>query len=73
MESLYKFLKEKRIEAGLSQHDVAISIGYTNRSSINRLENGGFVWNLEKFISFAYTLGYKPSELLAKYEKELYG
>ena len=40
MEQLYKNIKARRVELGLTQQELAEKMGYTNRSSIAKIENG---------------------------------
>ena len=43
MEKVYENIKKLRIERGLSQEELARRTGYTDRSSIAKIENGSVI------------------------------
>lgn len=38
--TIYDRIRERRIQLGLSQEDLAIKMGYKSRSTINKIESG---------------------------------
>lgn len=66
MEELYKNIKRLRIERGLSQQELADSTGYTDRSSIAKIERGQVDLSLTKIKTFAHVLRVTPGELMGR-------
>lgn len=64
MLQLYENIKRRRIELGLSQQELAEKAGYTDRSSIAKIEAGKVDLTQSKIKSFAEALGLTPSELM---------
>lgn len=64
MLNLYKNIKRKREELGLSQDDLAQKTGYTNRSSIAKIEKGLVDLPQTKIEVFAEALKTTPQELM---------
>lgn len=56
-------LKRLRIARGLSQEELAKALGYTNRSSINKIEVGRSCLPTSKLKRAAEVLGVSPLEL----------
>ena len=56
-------LKRLRLERGLSQDELAKALGYTNRSSINKIEVGRSSVPTEKITRLAQILNVSPLEL----------
>ena len=50
-------VRQYRIEKGLSQDDLAQSLGYKSRSSINKIEHGIYDLPLQKMMDMAKVLG----------------
>lgn len=73
MEQLYKNIKARRIELGLTQQELAEKMGYTNRSSIAKIENGAVDLSQSKIIQFAKVLETTPGSLMgsADHHEEL--
>lgn len=73
MEQLYKNIKARRIELGLTQQELAEKMGYTNRSSIAKIENGAVDLSQSKIIQFAKVLETTPGALMgsADHHEEL--
>ena len=61
---LYKNIKEFRLKMGLSQADLAEMTGYTDRSSIAKIENGEVDLQQSKIALFAKALHTTPQILL---------
>lgn len=62
--SLYKNIKAKRQELGLSQEELAKKVGYRDRTSIAKIETGKVDLSQSKIIEFANILGVTPSCLM---------
>jgi len=61
---LYTNIKQKRLENGLSQDALARLTGYTDRSSIAKIEKGEVDLSESKISIFAKVLGVAASELM---------
>ena len=57
-------IKKLRIEANLSQDELARRVGYTDRSSIAKIESGKVDLTETKIILFARALNVSPAELM---------
>lgn len=64
MLDLYKNIRKLREAKGLSQEELAKLVGYTNRSSIAKIEKGEVDLTQSKIIAFAEALGTTPGELM---------
>ena len=64
MEKVYENIKKLRIERGLSQEELAKRTGYTDRSSIAKIESGKVDLTNSKIAEFARALGIDPSDLM---------
>lgn len=64
MVDLYKNIKRLREEKGMSQDELATKTGYTNRSSIAKIEKGEVDLSRNKIIAFANALGVEPIVLM---------
>lgn len=64
MIELYKNIKRLREEKGLSQEELAKMTGYTNRSSVAKIEKGEVDLQRSKIIAFAKALNVRPGELM---------
>lgn len=63
MEELYKNIKERRLELGMSQEELAKKVGYTSRSTIARIEHGEINLPQSKVVDIAKALRVTPSFL----------
>ena len=61
---LYKNIKSKRKELGLSQEELAKLTGYTDRTSISKIEAGKVNLSQTKIVEFAKVLGTTPGDLM---------
>lgn len=64
MEQVYANIKERRIELQMSQEDLARKVGYTDRSSIAKVELGKVNLSLEMLRKFAQALDTTMTDLL---------
>lgn len=65
-----QFLKEKRIERGWSQVDLASELG-NNFQNISRIERGELTPTIFWIQKLAKSFDCKPSELLDEFEKKI--
>lgn len=63
MLDLYKNIKITRMKKGLSQEELALKTGYTDRSSIAKIESGKIDLPISKVEVFAKALGVTIDEL----------
>lgn len=71
MAPLYINIKNRRIELGLSQEDLARKMGYTSRSSIAKIESGKNDIPQSKIQAFAKALQTTPGYLMGYDTKEV--
>lgn len=64
MIDLYKNIKSRRLELGLTQTDLALKVGYSEKSSIARIEKGEIDLPLSKVKEFANALNCSASDLM---------
>lgn len=64
MLTLYRNIKKFRTERGMSQETLARLTGYTDRSSIAKIENGDVDLQQSKINKFAKALGVSPGDLM---------
>lgn len=64
MLDLYKNIKQRRTELGLSQSELAEKIGYSDKSMISRIESGMIDLSQSKIIEFANILNTTPGALM---------
>lgn len=64
MSTIYEKIKEKRQSLGMSQSDLAKLTGYTDRSSIAKIETGAVDLTQSKIEIFAKALRTTPSYLM---------
>ena len=64
MLDLYKNIKFRREELGMSQAELAKRVGYTSRSTIARIERGDFDLSQSKIMEIAKALNVSPGELM---------
>ncbi len=71
MDILYENIKRLRKEKKLSQEELAKRTGYTDRSSIAKIENGDVDLSQSKIMAFADALGVSPQYLMGYPEKAI--
>lgn len=71
MEEVYKNIKKRRLELGMTQKELARLAGYENRSSIARIERGDHDLPQSKVIDIAKALKTTPSYLYGWEEEEV--
>lgn len=64
MIDLYKNIKQKRQELGYSQEQLAQLVGYSDRTSIAKIESGKVDLQQSKIAAFAQALNCSPAELM---------
>lgn len=64
MLALYKNIKRLRTEAGMTQDELAKRAGYTDRSSVAKIEKGVVDLNQSKIQQFADIFGVTPGHLM---------
>ena len=64
MLQLYKNIKKRRLELQLTQTDLAIKLGYADKSMIAKIEKGLVDLPQSKILAFADTLQISPSDLM---------
>ena len=68
--SIGQRIKEKRLERGWSQRDLAARMGYSNHSTLAKIETGKVDLNQSKIAQFADVLGTTPSYLMGWEDKK---
>lgn len=66
----HQIIKRLRLEAGLSQEELARRVGYTDRSSIAKVEAGRVDLTESKILALSEVLGVSPAELMGISGKE---
>lgn len=64
MNKLYKNIKDRRIELGLTQAELAKKVGYSDKSMIAKIESGIVDITRNKIMQFAEALGTTPAYLM---------
>jgi transcriptional regulator with XRE-family HTH domain len=67
---LYENIKRLRLEKGMTQDDLARRAGYTDRSSIAKIERGVVDLSQSKIKQFADIFGVTPSTLMGWVDEE---
>ena len=70
MLDLYTNIKKRRMELGMTQDELAKLCGYTDRSSIAKIESGKIDLTQSKILLFAEVLRTTPAELMGWNEPE---
>lgn len=69
MLDLYKNIKSLRKENKWTQEELALRLGYTDRSTIAKIEAGKVDLPRSKIIAFAQVFGVSPGDLLGNVEE----
>lgn len=64
MIDLYKNIKKERIANKLSQEELALKVGYADKTMISRIENGKIDLPQSKIEEFAKVFGVSPGYLM---------
>ena len=64
MLELYKNIKKRRLELGMTQSDLAEKLGYSDKSMIAKIENGKVDLAQSRILAFADALKMSPSDLM---------
>ena len=64
MNTIYEKIKARRIELGLTQDELAKQMGYSSRSTINKIESGLVDITRNKIEKFATVLNVPPAYLM---------
>jgi transcriptional regulator with XRE-family HTH domain len=70
MNELYKNIKKRRQELSMTQQELAEKIGYTDRSSVAKIENGRIDLSQSKIMQIAKALETTPGDLMGSVEHE---
>lgn len=70
METIYNRIKNRRKELRMSQEELALLVGYKEKSSISHIEKGRKDIPQSKIIAFAKALKTTPSYLIDGYDLE---
>lgn len=70
MDKLYKNIKERRKALKMTQQELAEKIGYTDRSSVAKIESGTVDLSQSKIIQIAKALETTPGDLMGSVEHE---
>ena len=66
-----KRIKDRRESLGMSQSDLARAVGYTSRSTINKIEKDGRGISQDKIVALAKALKTTPSYLMGWEDEEV--
>lgn len=64
MHSIGGYIAEARKQAGLTQEELALRVGYKSKSTINKIEQGTRDLPQKKIAAFADALGVTPAKLM---------
>lgn len=64
MLDLYKNIKDRRLQLGLTQSELAAKLGYSDKTIISKIENGMVDMTQSRIIKFAEALKTTPSHLM---------
>lgn len=64
MEELYENIRQRRIELGMTQEELAKALGYADKSMIAKVEAGKVDLAQSKILAFASALNTTPSWLM---------
>lgn len=70
METIYNRIEKRRKELGMSQDELALKVGYKEKSAISHIEKGRKDIPQSKIMAFAKALNTTPSYLVDGYDLE---
>ena len=70
MPDIGKRIKEKRIELGITQEDLASKLGYKSKTTIAKIENGTNDITQSRVVDFANALNTTPAYLMGWEDSE---
>lgn len=62
--SIGERIKNRRLDLGMTQSELARKVGYTSRSTINKIEKDGHGMSQDKIVAIAKALNTTPSYLM---------
>lgn len=62
-------IKQKRLELGLTQEELAVKMGYSDKTSVSKIESSGDDISLKKINKIAKALGVDEAYLLGYYDE----
>lgn len=65
----FENIRQLRKQLGLTQQELALKVGYTDRSTIAKIESGTVDLSQSKIATFAAVLGVTPAQLMGIEEK----
>lgn len=68
--TIYERIRQLRISAGMSQDELARTMGYKDRSMITKIESGKVDISQKKIMAFAQALNTTPSYLMGWTEED---
>lgn len=68
--TIYERIRQLRISAGMSQDELARTMGYKDRSMITKIESGKVDISQKKIMTFAQALNTTPSYLMGWTEED---
>ena len=71
MEEVYRNIRKRRLELGMTQSELARLAGYENRSSIARIERGDHDLPQSKIVDIAKALKTTPSYIMGWEDEEV--
>ena len=71
METIYERIKKRRIQLGMTVEDLANKMGYKDKSSISKIENGKADISQAKVLAFARALNTTTAYLIGAAEDAL--
>lgn len=69
MEDYIAKLRQRRIELGMTQEELAKRLGYSERSAIAKIETGVNELTVKKFVDMCRALSVDPADILGLEEK----
>lgn len=69
MHDLYKNIKKRRIQLGLTQEELAEKVGYSGKSMIARIEKGDIDLQVPKVVAISKALGVEPGKLMGWHDE----